>query len=211
MINLLGWPPGLAVPLITQPLGVTSTLEEEMKISGTAGNTQTDKMMRNEETDMTGRCTNTWSGGWKKMKRSGWKVVSSRHTETRLDRCTLPSQHKHMRPSSVFWLLLLFLPSCRRWWTRPQCCLWCLPPPPRPLILQTWQTTGSYCKAERGMEFTLSELIKHSTLSFFEKMYQMKLCWSLNVKTCSSHYHLWEADVVNKCLLWCLWCLLSLH
>lgn len=51
-----------------------------------------------------------------------------------------------MRPSCFF---LLFLPSCRRWWTRPLCCLWCLPPPPQPLSLQRWQTTGSYCKTKR--------------------------------------------------------------
>ena len=87
------------------------------------------------------------------------------HIHTCTDRGTHVGGCTHKQPA------LLFLPSCRRWWTRPRCCLCCLPPPPQTQSLQTWQTTGSYWKAEKGTESTLSEqvLVKRSTLPFLRK------------------------------------------
>lgn len=103
MINLLGWPEGLAVPLITQPLGVTGTPEEEMKISCTVGNTQTDNG-GGRQIWWTGARAHKWKR--KTKRRRDWQVVTQ-HTDrgTRWDLCTLPSQHKHTRHSCTFYLL----------------------------------------------------------------------------------------------------------
>lgn len=98
-----------------------------------------------------------------KNTKSGWQVIIQQtdREDTQGNRCPFPSQCQHLRHT-------LFLPSYRRWWTRPLCCLCWLPPPRQTLSLQTWQTTGSYCKAKKGTESTLSEqaLVSCSTIPF---------------------------------------------
>ena len=132
-----------------------------MKISCAAGNTQTDNG---------GGKYDGQAQGWRKRQKDDVveKQPRSRQTWGHTGWCMPPSQHKHTTLSRgllfSFLSFFFFLPSCRRWWTRPRCSP-CFHPPPRlTRSLQTWQTTGSYCKAKKGRELSLSEqvFVKHS-------------------------------------------------
>lgn len=134
MINLLGWPEGLAVPLITHrhPGGGNENLLHGWK------RTPTD----NGRDGYDGQVHMRTSG--EKGKRRTW--LTSGHTcrDTQVD------VHFHHNTNTRETAPFFFLPSCRRWWTRPRCSLCCLPPPRHTPSLQTWQTTGNYCKAKRA-------------------------------------------------------------
>lgn len=156
MINLLGWPEGLAVPLITQPLGVTSTPQEEMKISCAARNAQTDN-------------------GEERYDGQVHKHTRKRQTIDRQAVIWQEGRGTHLNHNTntghTALCFFFFLPSCRRWWMRPWCSLCCLPPPPRTQSLQTWQTTGSYCEAERAQ----SRLCQSKFLSSAKQLSLLKI------------------------------------
>lgn len=75
-------------------------------------------------------------------------VYEERKTQKVVDKSNSRQTARHTTAAETQTPTGWFLPFYRRWWTKPQCCLCSVPPPQQTLSLQTWQPTGSYCKAK---------------------------------------------------------------